>query len=28
LELLLHYNREDVENLEALARKLDVIKML
>lgn len=28
LELLLHYNREDVENLEILARKLDVIKML
>lgn len=28
LELLLRYNREDVENLEALARKLKVIKMV
>jgi uncharacterized protein len=27
LEVLLRYNREDVENLEALARKLNVIKM-
>lgn len=28
LKLLLHYNREDVENLEALARKLGLIKMV
>ncbi len=28
LELLLRYNREDVENLEALAHKLGVIKMV
>ncbi len=28
LELLLRYNREDVENLESLARKLGVIKMV
>jgi uncharacterized protein YprB with RNaseH-like and TPR domain len=27
LDVLLRYNREDVENLEALARKLGVIKM-